>query len=346
MGLRVSDYDLPCRSTVIVTKLIHRNGPAMLESDDSDQPLVSVIVPTYDRPTFLLEAVQSVVEQTYQPIELIVVDDASPQSVESVLSAELPKSFDWTCIRHEENRGANAARNTGIAAANGSILAFLDDDDHWELSKLDMQVAALQTDSRNPGVCLVGQRFVESAGRTTHIKRPSVSGHATKPLLSGAVAGPFSTIALRSSVIEGAGTPTESLPSLQDRDWLLRLSEHTPFISIPTPLIRRRSGAYGQIGDQYTEKRDRTYPHFLSHYRGTARTYGVESEFLAWLHASMAGSALRAGEYRDSVSFSVQALRAYPIHGEAWSYLMASIGGDVTYKPARLLKRRISGGRR
>ena len=330
----------------ILTKLIRRDGRAMSEREDSEQPLVSVVIPTYDRPTFLREALESVATQSYRPIEVIVVDDASPESVTSVVQETLPSAVEWQCIRHETNRGANAARNTGIDASSGDVVAFLDDDDRWEPNKLRVQTNALLTPEREHGVCLVGQRFVDETGRTTFIKRPRLSGSATRDLLTGAIAGPFSTIAVRRSVLEAAGYPDESLPSLQDRDWLLRLSEHTSFISVATPLIRRRSGAYGQIGDQYANKRDQTYPHFLTHYRLTAQTYGVESQFVAWLNASVAGSALRAGAYRECVQFSLRSLHSYPAHREAWSYLLASIGGDVTYRPAQAIKRRVSGGLR
>ena len=316
----------------------------MSDRDEQPEPVASVIIPTYDRPSFLVDALDSVCCQSYEPIEIIIIDDASPESAESQVAEHIPDAIDWRYIRHSRNRGANAARNTGISVAKGEFIAFLDDDDRWETNKLELQIAALESPQRQAGVCLVGQRFVDERGSTTFIKRPGLSGNVTRELLAGAVAGPFSTIMVRSSVIKHAGLPTESLPSLQDRDWLLTLSEHTPFVSIGSPLMYRRSGSYGQIGDQYVAKRDQTYPFFMSNYRETAQTYGVEPAFLAWLHSSVAGSALRAGEYRDAIQFSLRALQSNPVYRDAWTYLFASLGGDFTYRPARGLKRRMTGG--
>ena len=89
--------------------------------------LVSVVVPTYGRPDFLPDAVRSVVDQTYAPIELIVVDDCSPDPIEPVVDEIDTTGLRRTeVIRHRQNRGANAARNTGIEAATGDVIAFLD----------------------------------------------------------------------------------------------------------------------------------------------------------------------------------------------------------------------------
>ncbi len=86
-------------------------------------PRVSVIIPTYGRPTLLLDAIASVLAQQVAGIEIIVVDDASPE----------PITVTGDHLRHSisENRGSAAARNLGVSAATGDILAFLDDDDQW-----------------------------------------------------------------------------------------------------------------------------------------------------------------------------------------------------------------------
>lgn len=104
----------------------------------TDAPVVSVIVPTYNRPQLLARALQSVLRQSYTDFEIIVVDDGSVASVSGVVAGcEDPRI---RLIRHERNRGLPATRNTGIRAARGQYIAFLDDDDLWHANKLEIQL--------------------------------------------------------------------------------------------------------------------------------------------------------------------------------------------------------------
>ncbi|MFB6356011.1 MAG: glycosyltransferase family 2 protein [bacterium] len=98
------------------------------------EPSVSVIIPTYNRPKFLKTAVNSVLDQTFQDFELIIVDDGSQQAL------DCPEDSRVHMIRHEENRGVAAARNTGILASKASWVATLDDDDRWRPHKLERQI--------------------------------------------------------------------------------------------------------------------------------------------------------------------------------------------------------------
>tara|TARA_R110002072_G_scaffold162042_1_gene313760 strand:+ start:340 stop:690 length:351 start_codon:yes stop_codon:yes gene_type:complete len=109
-------------------------------------PLVSVIVPVFGRPKRLDLAIQSVLEQTNLPrdgVEIIVVDDASPVTTSIGLSSEA------NIIRRKLNGGPAAARNTGVEAANGKFISFLDSDDLWLPNKLANQLALFETISKN-----------------------------------------------------------------------------------------------------------------------------------------------------------------------------------------------------
>lgn len=99
------------------------------------KPLVSVIVPVYNGARFLAATLQSILDQDYRPLELIVVDDGSTDQ-----SGEIAKSFSEVRYFHQENAGVATARNTGLAAARGEFVAFLDADDLWEPHKLTLQV--------------------------------------------------------------------------------------------------------------------------------------------------------------------------------------------------------------
>ncbi len=103
-------------------------------------PLVSVVIPTYNRAQMVSEAVRSVLEQTFGDLEVIVVDDGSTDGTREALKPHADK------IRYlrQENSGVSAARNRGIAEARGSLIAFLDSDDLWLPAKLKNQVLFFQ----------------------------------------------------------------------------------------------------------------------------------------------------------------------------------------------------------
>jgi glycosyltransferase involved in cell wall biosynthesis len=106
--------------------------------------LVSVIIPVYNCETYLAEAIDSVLAQTYAPVEIIVVDDGSTDGSAQVAARYAPRV---RCL-HQENSGIGAARNRGIEQASGNLLTFLDADDLWSPDKLARQVVALDLDPK------------------------------------------------------------------------------------------------------------------------------------------------------------------------------------------------------
>lgn len=107
-------------------------------------PLVSVIVPAYDVTDFICEALDSALAQTFTEYEIIVVNDGCPDT--EALERALAPYISRIIYLKQENRGVGAARNTGIKAARGSLLAFLDADDTWLPNYLEIQVARIQAD--------------------------------------------------------------------------------------------------------------------------------------------------------------------------------------------------------
>lgn len=113
----------------------------------SGKPLVSVVIPTYNRVQQTIAAIESVLAQTYSHFEIIVVDDGSTDSSGEAIERFLRQG---TNGRHQlfflrqPNQGASAARNTGIAKARGEYIAFLDSDDYWLPEKLEWQMRALE----------------------------------------------------------------------------------------------------------------------------------------------------------------------------------------------------------
>ncbi len=125
-----------------------------------DQPLVSIIIPLFDAQLFIAQTLQSARDQTYKTLEIIVVDDGSTDGSGAIVRAvDDPR---LTYIR-QDNAGVSAARNTGLKAARGEIIAFLDSDDLWEPTKIARHVDHLMSDP-HIGVSFSACRFIDEHG--------------------------------------------------------------------------------------------------------------------------------------------------------------------------------------
>lgn len=125
-------------------------------------PLVTAIIPTYNRSEYLKNAIQSVVSQSYKNIEVLVIDDGSSTNYAEAICAEFPNCTYF----FKENGGLSSARNYGIKLSKGAYIAFLDDDDFWESSKIEKQVKVLL---ENPSVDCVHSSVavVDEKGKVT-----------------------------------------------------------------------------------------------------------------------------------------------------------------------------------
>jgi len=137
-------------------------------------PLVSVIIPTYGRSELLDRAIDSVLAQTYDNIEIIVVDDNNSNSehrkhTENVLQKYL-QNGQAVYLKHEKNVGGSAARNTGIKASKGEYVALLDDDDEWFPEKIEKQISYFEILGDNIGVIYCSYILKEFDGDKEYIR--------------------------------------------------------------------------------------------------------------------------------------------------------------------------------
>lgn len=306
-------------------------------------PLVSVVIPTYGRPETLLEALDSVAAQTYDSIEVVVVDDHSPEPVEPRIREHDPAVERLRCLRHEENNGANAARNTGIRAANGEFIAFLDDDDIWKETVLERAVAVFARSDPSVGVVYTGSVYIDD-GEEIGSYVPEVSGDVLTDLFCGRRIAPFSNLVVRREVIDDAGLLDEELPSLQDREWYFRLAQHCAFEPVRAPLVVHRAAHTERISSDFESKRDVSYPRIVQRHRSLAADHGwyYERRFLASLSKTLGAAAVQAGHYRDAVNFLLRSLRYYPLSIDAYLYFLAAVGGGYTHRPALYLKQKLN----
>ncbi|WP_348611615.1 glycosyltransferase family 2 protein [Halobaculum rarum] len=308
----------------------------------NEPPLVSVVVPAYDRPALLAEAVRSVVDQTYDRIEVVVVDDGSTADLRAALD-DVPVGTlsEYQSHRHPSNRGANAARNTGIAAATGEYVAFLDDDDYWEAEKVERQVAALRDADDRCAVAFTGQRRVDENGTTLGTVTPVTDGEFLANLAAGATFGPFSTVMVEAEVFEETGELDERFPCWQDREWYFRLAEQYDWVAIPDALTVRRSIEGAQISDGYERKRDVAYPLLVDKHGGKVADLGrsYERRFLASFSRGLGLTAAKNGFHRESLVHFGRAIGYHPTAVGTYGYLLAVLGGGYTFRAARVCRR-------
>ena len=142
--------------------------------------LVSIIIPTYNRPCYLKRAIDSVLNQTYEPIEVIVVDDNNPESesrkeTEHVMQ-EYANNPVVQYIKHEKNKNGSAARNTGAKFARGYYFCFLDDDDEFLPNKIESQLKCLNSKSDDYQICYSNYYRKNSKGKIVDVSRENREG--------------------------------------------------------------------------------------------------------------------------------------------------------------------------
>jgi glycosyltransferase involved in cell wall biosynthesis len=208
----------------------------------SKNPTVSVIIPTHNRGWILREAIDSVLAQDYADYELIVVDDGSTDNTREILEA---CGRDITVVQ-QSNRGVSAARNRGIAASRGQLLAFLDSDDLWLPQKLSRQVDFFKS---NPAalICQTEETWVRNGVRVNPKRRhQKLAGMIFEPSLALCLVSP-SAVMIRKSLFEAVGRFDERLPACEDYDLWLRVSCRYPVYLIDEPLIIKRGGHADQL---------------------------------------------------------------------------------------------------
>jgi len=200
-------------------------------------PKISVILPTYNRGNLLPRAIQSVLNQTYQDFELILVDDGSMDNTEEVVKS-FGKEKGIVYLKHKKNRGAPAARNTGIKVAKGEYIAFQDSDDEWLPDKIEKQIKIFEHSEKIVGVVYSGFWKIKD-DRKIYIPSKGIAkkeGSILKGLLWENFVG-LPTAMVRVEVFNKMGTFDELLPQLQDWELWIRFSKHYLFKYINEALV-------------------------------------------------------------------------------------------------------------
>jgi glycosyltransferase involved in cell wall biosynthesis len=205
----------------------------------TSSPLVSVVIPAHNAERFIGEAIESVLAQTYAPVELIVVDDGSTDETATVAAA-----YSEVTVISQENAGPSAARNRGALAASGEFLAFHDSDDAMAPDKLAVQVGHM-LDNPSVGCVLAEQELLVEPGAELPFwaegsKVPTIMPSRPPELANEPDVHPM-TMVVRRETFERVGPFDESMRAAEDLDWMLRASEEGVEIArLSRVLLRRR----------------------------------------------------------------------------------------------------------
>lgn len=202
--------------------------------------LVSVVIPTYKRNDTLPRAINSVLNQTYKDIEVLVVDDNEPGDVYSQNNLNLLSEYKdkgWVIhIRQDHHSNGAIARNLGIQEAKGEYVAFLDDDDEWEPYKIEKQVELLNTHPEIGGCSCLYQELKN--GVIIHSCPPYNGEEIHKNIFQRSIAVFTSTVLLRKEVLLKAGLFNPKLKRHQDLQLLLDFTLNNKFMVINEYLVR------------------------------------------------------------------------------------------------------------
>jgi glycosyltransferase involved in cell wall biosynthesis len=203
---------------------------------------ISVVIPTYNRKHTLPRALDSVLAQSYQPFEIIVIDDGSTDGTANWFSNNYPSIQSIS----QSNQGVSAARNAGIKQSRGDWIALLDSDDEWTPDKLIKQVQLLK---KNEGsvFCHTNEIWIRNGIRVNqHKKHQKYGGYIFKECLDICRISP-SSVLIHKSIFEDIGLFDESLKVCEDYDLWLRITSNYPVLFLDEFLIKKYGGHEDQL---------------------------------------------------------------------------------------------------
>jgi len=269
-------------------------------------PLVSVIIPTYNRGHLIEDSIKSVFNQTYKNIELIIVDDASTDNTKEVVTKL--NNDKLVFIELKENSGPSVARNKGINIAKGEIIAFLDSDDRWYPEKTEEQVKLLINSGKPVGAVFCGMEFYdyktkEKTGEhiiTVDIKRNFKTGRYFLTPQTG-------TVLVYKSVLEEVGGFDERLKANEDTELAIRICKKYNFALLNKILVKitRNHEQLMANDENYIQAREII---FYKHYDF------LSNHILFGLAKQIANYSILHSDISKAKKFTIEALKLRPLN--------------------------------
>ena len=272
-------------------------------------PAVSVVIPVFNRAQLVHRAIQSVLDQTFRDFELIIVDDGSSDDLAKSLSSIKDPRIQF--VVHDTNKGAAAARNTGVGEARGQYVAFLDSDDCWLPQKLEYQLQFMRSHQGEARLSCTAYEVVSDY-------HPQGEVRLSQPVLTeadmqlGCRVSPGSTMMAERLLFRDVGQMNENLSRLEDWDWLLRCMKHSKLMVLNEPLSFIDYRAVEKIDYEGVRSSVDLMRH--AHFTSSGLLPSIARlKFLATLENELAASAYRNKRYRLALWHLLRSFSCFPM---------------------------------
>lgn len=305
----------------------------------NNAPFVSVIIPSYNRAQLIERAVNSVRSQTYNNLEIIVVDDASIDNTQDRIEAIKEKDSRVRYVRHAVNKGAQRARNTGIRWATGDYLAFLDSDNEWLPEKLEQQMSVFRQCPVKVGVVYCGFRRISENGDVLSEHLPEHRGNIYSVALRQWIADTSTLVARKDHILQ-AGQFTNNIRANQEWDLCIKLACICDFEFVHSVLVNYH------MHDLPTISKDALmdaygYTDVIEAHRAEMLLKGGQRLLAEHLFYA-ARRFMVAGRYDLARQMLIRSLQIKPFFFKALLHLTLSLGGQNGYRVMRSIKRKLS----
>lgn len=301
------------------------------------KPTVSVIIPTYNRAHLIERAIQSVLNQTYQNFEVIIVDDGSIDNTEEVVKKIHDNRVYY--YKHDKNKGGSAARNTGISLAKGEYIAFQDSDDEWLPEKLSQQINIIKSLSVDVGMIYTDMWRIDSSGKRYYWKSPG--NNKENNIINCKAFDDVKGIGLGTTIIkkecfEKAGIFDEEFRRFIDLELFLRLSKFYKFYHLKSPLV-----IYYDVGEGISHNSNS----LIQAYELIFKKYNQDEIFkkgsLSKHLFSIGHNLCQENEIIRGREYFLKALKSNPFNLRSYFAFLVSLLGKDFYSHCLIVKRRI-----
>lgn len=292
-------------------------------------PQLSIIIPTHNRPHLLPLAVQSALKQTYQNLEVIVVDDASSQRT------HLPEEPRLRVIRLEQGVGGAGARNVGTQAARGRWVTYLDDDDCLLPNMAEVSLSALEaTDAHPPVAVISGLQKVNQHGEVLSTRFPPTqcpkgSHFFLETPEPGRSYHTKQTLVVERDLVLKIGGWDETFPSRVHSEFFLRLNPECTLIGLPTVTYRLLAHTGARVSGDPTLRQE-SFDRLIQKHRSAFESHPKMFSEFVYKHAL---TSYQMGQKKDALTHFFWALRLYPTHISGISFRSALSQLTISLKP-------------
>ncbi|MDX1901540.1 MAG: glycosyltransferase family A protein [Gammaproteobacteria bacterium] len=290
-------------------------------------PTISAIITTFNRCHYLKKAIESVLSQTYQDFELLILDNSSTDQTETVVN-----QFNDQRIRYIKHPQLNISqtRNLGVKESRGEFIAFLDDDDMWLPNKLTDEYELFNASSKQVALVYGGFVRIDSNDKPFYRHQPYLQGKVLKSLLlleddfTGSASNPM----LRKSAVLVLGGFDEAVKTGEDWEFYLRLAEQYEVALIPQPVVNVRHHHGARLGDKLRDYIDLELQ-VMCRYSGL---FNADKKLRSFYLQRIGGKFVRLGLIKEGRQYLLQSLKANHHNSLAFIQLLSSYFGKAFYQ--------------